>query len=462
MLDMTTTIAAVSTAAGLAGRAIVRLTGPKAIALAEGVFAANGAPLSRRRGFTAANGTVATDALALPARAYVFVTPYSYTRQPLVELHLPGHPIAADMLLEALVARGALPAAPGEFTQRAFLSGRIDLSAAEAVADLIAATTDVQLRTARANASGALARLCRQWSEPLATALADVEASIDMAEEQLDLADPAALADNLDALADRMETAVAEAARPPTSAQIPIIALAGRPNAGKSSLLNALTGLDRAIVSSVAGTTRDVLTAPMRLGRGECLLADLAGSVTDAVGIDAEAHAAAVEALATADLVVWVVDITRADEPAGRRPGRRTGESLLVAAKADLLDAADVDARRRDLAGRTDLEVFAVSALRGDGLGVLRDRLAAGLEGLTARPQSPYAMHDGQRRAVGEAVAADRRAVALLRPLAHLSDRAEWVAVELRAALAALGTLTGEAVGEAILARIFSRFCIGK
>lgn len=459
---MTTTIAAVSTASGLAGRAIVRLSGPQAIPLAEAIFAAEGAPLSRRRGFTAADGMVVTDELSLPARAYVFVAPHSYTRQPLAELHVPGHPIVADMILGALLARGAAPAGPGEFTQRAFLNGRIDLSAAEAVADLIDATTDVQLRAARANASGALARLCRQWTEPIATALADVEASIDMAEEQLDLADPAALADALAALAGRMEAAVAEAARPTAPAQIPTVALAGRPNAGKSSLLNALTGLDRAIVSAAAGTTRDVLTAPMRLGRGECLLMDLAGLVTDAAGIDAEAHAAAVEALATADLVLWVVDITRAAEPAIPPTARRAGEGLLVAAKADLLDAAAADARRRDLAAGTGLEVVAVSALCGAGLDTLRDRMVGRLEYLPARIQSPYAMHDGQRRAVAESVAALERAVGLLRWLDHLSDRAEWLAVELRAALAALGTLTGEAVGEAILARIFSRFCIGK
>ncbi len=462
MLDMTTTIAAVSTAPGSAGRAIVRLTGPEAIALADAVFAADGAPLGRRGGFTAANGTVITEELSLPARAYVFVAPYSYTRQPLVELHVPGHPIAAEMVLGGLLGRGAAPAGPGEFTQRAFLSGRIDLSAAEAVADLIAATTDAQLRSARANASGALARLCRQWTEPIATALADVEASIDMAEEQLDLADPGALADDLAVLADGMEIAAAEAARPAAPDQIPTVALAGRPNAGKSSLLNVLTGLDRAIVSATAGTTRDVLTAPMRLGGGECLLMDLAGLVIDPAGVDAEAHAAAVEALATADLVVWVVDITDPKPPAPLPSDRPAGADLLVAAKADLLDAVATERRVRDLAAQTHLEALAVSSIGGQGLDALRERLARRLGHLPPRVRSAYAMHDGQRRAVGEAVAALRRAVVLLRPLTQLSDRAEWLAVELRAALAALGTLTGEAVGEAILTSIFSRFCIGK
>ncbi|NLF31714.1 MAG: GTP-binding protein [Planctomycetes bacterium] len=366
------------------------------------------------------------------------------------------------MVLGALLARGARAAAPGEFTQRAFLSGRIDLSAAEAVADLIAATTDAQLRMARANASGALARLCRAWTEPIAAALADVEASIDMAAEQLDLTAPAALADDLAVLAARMEKAAAEAARPTAPEQIPTVALAGRPNAGKSSLLNALTGLDRAIVSATAGTTRDVLAAPMRLGRGECLLMDLAGLMTDAAGIDREAGAAAGEALAAADLVLWVVDIAGQDPPPARAAGRSGGSDLLVAAKADLLDAAAVDARRRGLEARTGLEALAVSAVSGEGLDALRDRLERRLQSLPGRPQSPYAMHDAQRRAVGEAAGALERAAALLRPLEHLSDRAEWVAVELRAALAALGMLTGEAVGEAILARIFSRFCIGK
>ena len=298
------TIVALSSAAGPAGRSIVRLSGPEALALGGAVFTRS---LENVPGFRALSGTVAVDSpypLEAPARAYVFRAPRSYTRQDVLELHVPGE-IVASVVLGRLLGAGARQAEPGEFTFRAFLSGRLDLTSAEAVADIVDAEADAQLRSALGVLDGALGRLCRPAVEALTEVLAVVEASIDFAEEDLPLPSPGELSERVRAAAEALASSLRSSGRWAPGPAQPRVALAGRPNAGKSSLLNALSGMDRAIVSALAGTTRDVLSAPLRLPGGrEVLLLDAAGLDVSPDPLARAAHAAVREAVASAEAVI--------------------------------------------------------------------------------------------------------------------------------------------------------------
>ncbi|MCY2930298.1 MAG: 50S ribosome-binding GTPase, partial [Planctomycetota bacterium] len=345
MLDTQDTIVALSTAAGSAARAVLRLSGPNALALAgalfnpragaltlaAGVFSPLAGSLAQTPGFRCLDGVVSggRPRVDLPARAYVFRAPRSYTRQDLVELHLPGSPAAVEALRSALVAAGAREAGPGEFTFRAFLAGRIDLSQAQAVADVIDAADRDTLRAAQAVLGGRVRRLCADASSRLAETLAEVEAAIDLADEPLDLTAPGVLGAGLSDLSAVLSRLAAEAGDMPETADCPRVVLTGRPNVGKSSLLNALTGSDRAIVSTLAGTTRDVLSAPLALpGGGTVLLQDAAGLTSPEGDLEASADNAARQAVARADVVVFVVEGGGGGEGAGGEIDGRERQGL--------------------------------------------------------------------------------------------------------------------------------------
>jgi len=334
----------------------------------------------------------------------------------------------------------------------------LDLAAAEAVADVIDAEADAQLRSAVGVLGGALARLCGPSAETLTEALAIVEASIDFADEDIELAPAGELASRVRAVAERLNGASTSAgAWTPSSAE-PKVAITGRPNAGKSSLLNALSGVDRAIVSALAGTTRDVLSAPATLpGGGEVMLLDAAGLDVAEDALARAAHAAAREAVASADAVLFVIDPAAAHE-AERELLSDVAElnprapRLLLASKADLSAPPD----------GFDEPILAVSTVTGEGLDELRGRLESMLTDLAAPQTGQLLLHDRQKRDIAAAARSASSAADLLAAADTVIDVAELAAVELRASLEKLAELTGAVVTEDILTRIFSRFCIGK
>jgi tRNA modification GTPase len=356
------------------------------------------------------------------------------------------------MLLDALVRQGARPADPGEFTARAYFNGRIDLTEAEGVAATIAATGEQELRAARQLLAGELARRLRPATDLIAETLALVEVGIDFSDEDVtflspaDLADRAGCADGM--LCDLLETS----ARFERLSHEPQVVLVGRPNAGKSTLLNALAGRERAVTSPIAGTTRDVLTAEVPLARGIIRLTDAAGLEEPAdppAGDDiaSQMRNNALRAVEAADVVILVQDVT-ADLPPLELPRPR---DLVVLTKADLLPP-----------GRNRLfEGPLVSARDGTNLDRLRQQLDRLAFGDGAAGGVSLALNARHIQAVGDARAALGRAAERANASGD-GGGAELVALELREALNALGGIVGMVTPDELLGRVFSAFCIGK
>lgn len=457
------TIVAVSSAAGSSPRGILRLSGPRAVEIARSLF--TGLP-DAPGGFRRYAGCVrwAETGQELPAEAYTFRTPHSYTRQDLVEIHTIGSPPVLAGVLEHAIARGARPAEPGEFTGRAFLAGGMDLTTVEGVAAMIYAGSDAQLRAAEQLLHGSLAKQTQQIQARLADLLALVEASIDFVDEPIDFIAPA------DAARETREitAALGELLR----RSVPMerldarfrIALAGPPNAGKSTLFNRLTGLDRSICSSVAGTTRDVITAPLSLDGLEAWLMDAAGTCEHAEKTHFSAAEMAERAARTADLVLFVIDGSEELSPATIERMRRIepARCICVINKCDDADEAAVVRAAEQVRGLGYTPQL-VSSRTGQGCSSLKGALRQFVHGQPVdAPGGAILLNVRHRTTIDGARAACDRAHALIEQTPRVAEAAELIAIELREACALLGTIVGAVTTEDVLARIFGRFCIGK
>ena len=437
------TIVAIASAPGAGGVGIVRLSGPRAKAIAETVCAR---PLRVRHAhhvrFLDADGTPIDDGIALYFRA-----PASFTGEDVVELQAHGSPVLLRALVARCVALGAQQAGPGEFSQRAFLNGKLDLAQAEAIADLIAAADLQAARAARRSLDGVFSRRVEAVMAGVLGLRVQVEAAIDFADEPLDTLGGEALRHALEQATRALAALRDEAERGRRLRDGLHAVLVGPPNAGKSSLLNALAGSARAIVTDIAGTTRDLLQETVRIDGVELTLVDTAGLREAGDAIEAEGIRRARAELARADLALVVLDAR--DPEAGRAAVAAdlaaVPQVLWVHNKADLLPQLPA----------LGADALAVSAQTGAGLSALHARLAA-LAGAGGG--------DGAFSARARHVDALARAQAWLRQagteLAH--ERLELAAEALAAAHASLGEIGGRVDADALLGHIFASFCIGK
>ena len=460
------TIVAIASPPGVAPAGIVRLSGPSAIEFADRVARLHdGRSLAAVTGSRRVEGECLLDAdVLLPASWYIFRAPHSYTREDLVEIHTVGNPIILDMLRQRLVTLGATPADPGEFTARAFLHGALTLAEAESVAAVIRAQSDAQLRAARRLQDGRLSAEASAIRDELAEVLALIEAGIDFVEEPIEFITTADASRRLAALTAQLDGWLVGTATVEALDGLPRILLLGPPNAWKSSLLNRLSGTNRAICAAVAGTTRDILSVPIRLERREAILLDSAGIDAAPDEIIAAAREAALAHAAQVDLVCLVVDISLNDPAAFLRQycAVVTGPAIIAANKADLLIAPECDASLARLRAGRCTKVVAVSALGGDGLDDLRSVMDESLAEQESIQGSDMVLTQRQRAAVSAAAEALTRAQDLLADAAEVNACADLLAFELREALDSLGGVTGAVTTDDLLGQVFARFCIGK
>ena len=445
------TIVALATGAGRAGVAVIRLSGPAAGATLSALTARD-LPKPRtatREAFCdPRTGVSLDDGLAL-----WFPGPHSFTGEDVVELHIHGGPAVIAAVIDAALSQpGVRPAEPGEYTRRAFENGKLDLAEAEGLADLVDAETEGQRRQALRQRRGALSAVYEGWRSRLIEAAALIEAEIDFPDEDL----PGALAQRagpiLQALADDVGRHLDDAHRGERIRDGFRIAIIGPPNAGKSSLLNALAQREAAIVSDIPGTTRDVVEVRLVLAGFPVWLADTAGLREAADAIEAENVRRALARAEEADLRIGVVE-AGADAP-GSITSVLGPNDLLVRSKLDL--HGPPASRRPTPAHAGETPAVHVSATTGEGLRELEALIAAKVTNALGREEAPVLTRARHRRLVEEARAA------LLRAIPALEAGPELAAEDVRVAADQIGRLTGRIDVEDLLGEIFSSFCIGK
>jgi tRNA modification GTPase len=454
MFSTSDTIVAIATPQGRGGIGVVRLSGPDARTIAERLLEVD-APLTPRHAtLTLVGPEPDSRQRELPPIDQVVATffprPASYTGEDVVELSAHGSPVVLRAIVSAAMGAGARLAEPGEFTLRAFLNDRIDLTQAEAIADLIDAVTPLQARAAFDQLQGTVTRAIAEIESSLFDAIARLEASVDFPDEGYHFVEPGALASMLDELRQRTLSLLAEAKRGRLVREGLQVAIVGKPNVGKSSLFNALAGASRAIVTSVPGTTRDLVTEVVDLDGIKVTLVDTAGlHETDDI-VETEGVERAKQASSVADLVLVVLD---GSEPLDDQDGQilmqiTANKRLIVYNKSD----------RGPVVERT--EGIVVSARNGDGLSALRSKIieALDIEPMNENPGITNIRHIALIERAYEALTRARQAADP--ESGTLSE--EFILADLQEAHAALGEITGRRAPDEVLEHIFSRFCIGK
>jgi tRNA modification GTPase len=442
------TIVALATAPGAGARAIVRLSGPACASAVRAIFA-RAEEMPPRNGLREGEVRLPGVHSPLPATLYFFPAPHSYTGQDMAELHTLSCPPLVEALVAALLQAGCRAARPGEFTQRAFLAGKLDLTRAEAVHAVIEAGGRAELRQALGQLAGGMARPLAELREDLLNLLADVEAGLDFADEDIRFVDPTEMLLRLGRALAHVTLLGKQLDSRASAGEGFRVVLAGRPNAGKSSLFNALAGA-RALVDARPGTTRDYLVARVEIGGLAVELVDTPGWQEARDGIEAQAQSLGRSRQEEADLVLLCVEAAEALDQV-----RSVSEGSSLAHASGSYRATERIATKSDLTTPPS-GWLATSALTGSGLPELRERLARRAR---ERPRPALAPSVSRcRHHVTACLERLRRAHAVVLE----EDPPEILALELREALQQLGEMAGAVYTDDLLDRVFSRFCIGK
>jgi len=469
MYDLKDTIAAISSPpAGV--RTIVRITGPDTMSICKELFDAT--IVQKTNGIIEGRIAIAPG-LRIDARLYLFFAPHSYTGDDVAEIHLHTNRAVTTALMAGLSHRGLRMAGPGEFTARAYLAGKIDLAQAEAVNEIITTSNTFQLAAAEKLLTGQLAKKTEKTQSAIMDCLSLIEAGLDFNEEDIEFIAHDEAVDRLAAIRSELNQLLTGTIRYESLIDLPSVGIAGAPNAGKSSLLNALLGKERSIVSHECKTTRDVLTGVLTLKHSQCVLFDCAGLVAEAENIlDELAQQAATAALRNSLLVLFCIDLSKEDwsEDVSIHALIEPSTLLAVATKSDLLSEKTLGRNLAKLSNLFGFEFLPVSVKTGDGLESLRDAVDMRLIQLTSgsapehadlpfseTDQSTVAITVRHRQAVMEAIENIDTAIKELN-----AGNNEVTTMMLRSAYQAISDIEQQSVDEQILEKIFSRFCIGK
>lgn len=460
MEDVIVAVSSAAPQAGAAAVSIVRISGPGTFEIFRGLFPE--CTFAGQRRIT--HCRLEVEGIFVPAALYAFCGPHSYTGQDMIELHVTCAGPVAGALLQKLLTR-IQAAEPGEFTWRAYINGRMDLTQAEAVAQIISGSSAAQVAAAEKLLVGSLSQTIAAIRQEILDLLGRIEAGLDFAEEDIEFISAGQAAGILESLRARLEHLLCSTIQYERMIDLPAVGIAGAVNAGKSSLLNALLGRDRSIVSDLRATTRDVLAEILMLGDLDCVLFDCAGLGEDSVAadpLDGLAWQAARTALAGADAVFFCVDLSKDNLAEDRAVYSMLNKQpfLAVAAQCDRLADSELSVGLKRLKQEFGCSFLPVSARTGRGLNELKQKLREALpalRGTGAEADQRIAVNQRHRQILSDA------AGTLAEAKTEIQQRHDEIAAMLlRTARGQLGGIEREDIEEAILEQIFSCFCVGK
>ncbi len=439
------TIAAIATPSGQGGVGIIRISGNKAPEIAKNISGLCPAPRYAHYGkFTGANKTTIDSGLTL-----YFKKPFSFTGEDVVELHAHGGPVVLDILLKEILQQDVRPARAGEFTERAFLNDKIDLAQAEAIADLIAADSEQAARAAMRSMQGEFSAIIHQLVEELTQLRIYVESALDFPEEEIDFLADDAIAHKLIAVKQKLSDVKKSAQQGRLLKEGMTVVIAGKPNAGKSSLLNQLAGQESAIVTEIPGTTRDILREHIQIDGLPLHIIDTAGLRDSDDVVEQEGVKRAKQMIEKADRVLFVVDIK--DDDKSVLETLPTGIGITT-----IFNKIDTENRSAEIIENQQTEIY-LSAKTGDGMDLLKQHL----KNCMGYQQKTEGQFIARRRHL-DAIDNAEQHLKIADKNLHQLKAGELLAEELRLAQQALSSITGEFSSDDLLGRIFSDFCIGK